>query len=294
MNTAFYSLHPAVAFFFFVMVLAFAILCMHPVYAGVSLVAAILFGLHTRGGHLKRTLRFAVPIFVLIALLNPLFNHRGDTVLFDAFGNGITLEAVQYGVTSAAMFAAVVMWFGCYSAIMTSDKFLYLFGRLAPSGALVVSMAIRMVPKMQRQMETVARVQRMLDTGNGAPVLRRIRIGLRRLSVLLNWTMEDAIETADSMKARGYGMHRGRTSFDLFRVDRRDKVVLGLSAVGVVALWVLYFRGFATLYFYPVIRPIRRDAVSLGGYILYAVLLLSPTLLEWKEDLLWRRLRSSI
>jgi energy-coupling factor transport system permease protein len=294
MNTVLYSLHPAVSFLFFCVALALTILCMHPVFALISLAAALLLAFHTQGSHLKNALRFALPIFVLIALLNPLFNHRGDTVLFFALGHGITLEAVQYGLCSGAMFAAVVVWFSCYSAVVTSDKFLYLFGRVAPSAALVTSMAVRLVPKMQSQLEAIGQTQRMLNAGRKTNLIRRVRSGLRGVSVLLSWTMEDAIETADSMKARGYGMHKGRTSFTLFRIDRRDIAILGLLLVLSSASWVFYFRGYATLYFYPVMRPIRTDVLSLAGYTLYALLLLTPTLLEWRENMIWRRLRSTI
>ena len=39
--------------------------------------------------------------------------------------------------------------------------------------------------------------------------------------------MENAVQTADSMKARGYGVKR-RTTFHLFVFDSRDAAVLGL------------------------------------------------------------------
>jgi energy-coupling factor transport system permease protein len=294
MNTAFYSLHPAVSFAFFCMALALSIMCMHPVYAAISVVAAVVFALHIRGGNLKNTVRYMLPIFVLIVLLNPVFNRRGDTVLFYVFGHGFTLEAMAYGLCSGVMFAAVILWFACYSAIISSDKFLYLFGRITPSAALVTSMAIRMVPEMQSQMETIRQAQRMMDAGGTASWANRLRSALRMVSVLLNWTMEDAVGTADSMRARGYGIYRRRTSFALFRMDRRDWVMLGLLLLLSGASWALYFDGRATLYFYPVIRPIDTDTLSLVGYVVYAFLLFMPTLLEWRENMIWRRLRSTI
>ena len=294
MNTAFYALHPVVSFFFFGMALALTMLCLHPVFAVISLAAALLFASRIGGGSLKNALRFALPAFVLIALLNPLFSHRGSTVLFFVWERGITLEAVQYGLCSSVMFAAVIVWFACYSAVITSDKFLYLFGRAAPSAALVVSMAVRLVPHMQRRLYAIACAQRMLDAGGKAGLISRVASGLHTLSVLLSWTMEDAIETADSMKARGYGQRWRRTSFTRFRMDGRDRAMLILLLIASAALWALYFNGYATLSFYPVMRPVGTDALSLAGYGLYALLLLAPTLLDWKENLTWHRLRSTI
>jgi energy-coupling factor transport system permease protein len=294
MNTTFYSLHPAVSFLFFCTALALTMLCMHPVFAVISLAAALLFAACIKGNQMKSALRFALPLFLLISLLNPVFNHRGDTVLFFVLEQGITLEAVQYGLCSGVMFAAVVVWFSGYSAVITSDKFLYLFGRIMPSAALVISMAVRLVPKMRGQLETIGQAQRMLDVGRKAKLISRIRSGLHTLSVLLSWTMEDAIETADSMKARGYGMHRRRTNFSLFRMDGRDTAVLGFVLILSLAVWALFFGGYATLYFYPVMRPVGTDAFSLAGYAAYALLMLTPTLLQWKENITWRKLRSTI
>jgi energy-coupling factor transport system permease protein len=31
------------------------------------------------------------------------------------------------------MLISVITWFNCYSAVMTSDKFVYLFGRIIPA-----------------------------------------------------------------------------------------------------------------------------------------------------------------
>jgi energy-coupling factor transport system permease protein len=45
------------------------------------------------------------------------------------------------------MLAAVISWFSCYNAVMTSDKFVYLFGRVIPALSLILSMTLRFVPK---------------------------------------------------------------------------------------------------------------------------------------------------
>ena len=47
-------------------------------------------------------------------------------------------------------------------------------------------------------------------------LFQKVGTAMRNLSVLLTMSMESAVETADSMKARGYGTTR-RTTFHLFR-----------------------------------------------------------------------------
>ena len=43
---------------------------------------------------------FYVPLFLLVAVTNPLFSHNGVTPLFFLNGNPVTLEALLYGVRS--------------------------------------------------------------------------------------------------------------------------------------------------------------------------------------------------
>ncbi len=55
-------------------------------------------------------------------------------------------------------------------------------------------------------------------------LFRRIRYGLNILSILITWALENAIETSDSMKSRGYGLPE-RTAFSIYRFTNRDKIL---------------------------------------------------------------------
>ena len=127
----FSSFHPIVGLLFFVLVLGFTMFFMHPVCLGISLVCALAYSARLEGGRtLVGQMRYMLPLLLFTALLNPLFNHQGATVLFQLpNGSSITLEAVAYGGAAAGMLLAVVVWFRCFGAVITSDKFLYLFGQ---------------------------------------------------------------------------------------------------------------------------------------------------------------------
>lgn len=218
------------------MVIAFTMFFMHPVSLGISLGAALAYAVYLRGRKAIRfSLVFMLPMMVMAALINPAFNHEGATLLtYLPSGNPLTLESILYGLAAAAMLAAVVTWFSCYTAVMTSDKFVYLFGRIIPALSLVLSMALRFVPKFQAQFHVVSEAQRCIgrDVSDGG-VIRRIRNAVTIFSIMLTWSLENAIETADSMKSRGYGLP-GRTAFSIYRFDDRDKMALG---------WLLYCLG---------------------------------------------------
>lgn len=137
------GLHPAVSFLYFAAVLALTLVCFHPVMAALSLVGAVCFSAQLNGWRsVGLTSRFVLPMFLLIAIANPLFNHRGVTMLCMLFDQWFTLEAVCYGLVFAASLSAVIFWFACYQAVMTSDKFLFLFGQIAPNTALLITMTL--------------------------------------------------------------------------------------------------------------------------------------------------------
>jgi energy-coupling factor transporter transmembrane protein EcfT len=96
---------------------------------------------------------------------------------------------------------------------MTSDKFVYLFGRIIPSMSLLLSMTLRFVPRFIAQIKVVSNAQKCVgrDASNGG-VVQRVRNAITILSIMVTWALENAIETADSMKSRGYGLRRGRRS----------------------------------------------------------------------------------
>ena len=217
--------HPAINFLFFALVLVFTMVFLHPVSLVLSLASSLVWLVSLKGrGAVLAGMKLLVPMMLLAAILNPAFNHEGVTILtYLPSGNPLTLESILRGLAGAVMLAAVITWFQCYSAVMTSDKFVYLFGRVIPALSLVLSMTLRFIPKFKAQLKVVTQAQRCVgrDVTQGS-VAQRVRTGITILSILITWSLENAIETADSMKSRGYGLP-GRTAFSIYRFDRRDK-----------------------------------------------------------------------
>ena len=97
-----------------------------------------------------------------MALLNPMFNHYGVTPLLyiESSGNWVTLEAMVYGIVLGCVLFIMILWFSCYNQIMTSDKFIYLFGRIIPAMSLMLSMALRFVPHFMAQLKVIRNGQK--------------------------------------------------------------------------------------------------------------------------------------
>lgn len=237
-----------------------------------------------KGGHI-----WTLALFLGIALINPLTYHNGITVLFVMNGNPITLEAVCYGLAAAGMIIGVMYWFRCFSHIMTSDKLMYLLGSFSPRLALLLSMTLRYVPLFGIQAKKVQQSQRGLGLYREDNIADRLLGGLRVFSVMVTWTLENGIVTADSMTARGYGLTR-RTHFSLFRLTRQD-VLLLVSALILTGLTLWGMAGREMVY-YPALRFPALTYRALTGYTAYGLLAFLPAIFIGKEALRWHCFKS--
>lgn len=290
---AFSSCHPVINFLYFALVLVVTMFCLHPAVLGLSLVGGIVYGVYLNGRRgIRFSLTFLLPMMLLTMVVNPAFNHQGVTILtYLPTGNPLTLESMLYGISAAAMLAAVIAWFSCYTAVMTSDKFVYLFGRVIPALSLVLSMTLRFVPRFKAQLHVVSEAQRCVgrDVSDGG-LLRRVRNAVTIFSIMVTWALENAIETADSMKSRGYGLP-GRTAFSIYRFDRRDKAVLLWLCFCAAVLGVGALTGGLSWRYYPTIKGAPLTPVTGGLLLCWAGLCLTPAAINVHADRVWRGLR---
>jgi len=291
---SFSGFHPVINFIFFALVLVFSMSFMHPVCLLISLVSSAWYAVSLNGHKAVRLSLFRfLPMLLLAAVLNPAFNHQGVTILaYLPSGNPLTLESILYGVAAAVMLVSVMEWFVCYTAVMTSDKFVFLFGRIIPALSLVLSMALRFVPKFAAQLRIVRQSQQCIgrDTVNGS-VPQRLRNGITILSILVTWALENAIETADSMRSRGYGLP-GRSAFSIYRFDDRDRTaLLWLCGCGgyLIAGWIA---GAFSFRYYPMLSAAPLTPLTITFPAAYLALCLTPVILDRKEARVWKHLRS--
>jgi len=290
----FSSYHPIINFIYFGLVLFFTMFFMHPASLVISLAASLSYAVYLNGAKAVRfSLMYMLPMMLMAAVVNPAFNHEGMTILtYLPTGNPLTLESIVYGIAAAVMLASVITWFCCYTAVMTSDKFVYLFGRVIPALSLVLSMTLRFVPKFTAQLRVVSEAQRCVDrdVSNGS-MLQRLKNAITIMSIMVTWSLENAIETADSMKSRGYGLP-GRTAFSIYRFDDRDKTVLCwlvFCGVYIVCGWVT---GGLDWRYYPTIKGAPMLPIALSFQLVYLALCFTPVILNRLEDRKWKHLRS--
>ena len=269
---------------------------MHPICLFIAFFCSFTYMFMLKGKNaVKQNLIYMIPMMIITALVNPLFNHEGVTILtYFSNGNPLTLESIFYGISASIMLFSVICYFSCYNQIMTSDKFMYLFGRIIPSMSLIISMTLRFVPNFIKQIKNVSNAQKCMGKDfNSENILKKIKNGLSILSMTITWAFENSIETADSMNARGYGA-TNRTAFSIYTLDKRDKKVITAFLLLGVYILIGYINDGMYFKFFPSIKLVDISWYSFSVFLAYFVLSISPIVIEIWEALRWKSLKSKI
>ena len=290
-NDAFSKCHPAVNFLFFVGAIGMSVVIQHPMYLLSGIVTGGIYYLLLNGRKGWNTILWLLPMFVFLTAINPLFNTLGETPLFYVFGRPYTFEALLYGGALASMFVIMMLWFGCYNKVLTSDKFTSLFGNFIPAVSLLLVMVLRMVPNFIRKTGQIIGARKSIGKGasEAASTKEKVKDGMTVLGTLTSWALEGSVVTGDSMRARGYGSAK-RTSFMIYRMTVADWWLLVVMAVLVTLTILAAVWGQMTATFTPKLQI----AATSWGIVAYTAYLLIPTALSIKEAIQWHISRSRI
>ncbi|MDO4502297.1 MAG: energy-coupling factor transporter transmembrane component T [Coriobacteriia bacterium] len=299
-RTVFNTYHPLVAATYLVAALAFTMAAFHPLFLAPSLLVALGYNACLKGPRATaRSLAWQLPLGLVIALVNPIFSQSGSTILFMwGESHAYYLESLCYGACMGAMLVAVMVWFSNFSHIMTSDKIMQLTGNVAPTLGLMITMILRLVPQFVRRGGSVGAVQSVCTAASAgaageepatggffARKAAQLQGSMRNISVLMGWGMEDSLDTAESMRARGWGAVGKRTTYRRNDFRAADGVVMAVLAVLIaVSAWCAV-TACSCFTFYP--RMSTANALW-WGYYPYVALLLMPVALELKERAAWR------
>lgn len=306
-NSEFSTYHPIVNLTYYILVIGVTVFALSPWFLVATFVLAWCYSILIKGtSAIKLNILFVFWIIVVMAFINVIFTHNGDTVFFYLNGNRITAEALIFGLSSAVMLSSVIIWFTSFNVIMTAEKLIFIFGRAAPVLGLTLSMIFRYIPLLKNRYEEIHMGQQCLrrdasedaamedhqdggkKAGRKEPLLSRIRHAGKNVSVLISWSLESSIENADSMEARGYGL-KGRTSFHLYRFAMRDTMM----EIWLLLLGAICIAGSAMdktdAVFYPVYVVQPLDDMTVLKLVAFVLLLATPLILDINGEIRWKR-----
>lgn len=283
-GSRFSDCHPMVNIVFFVFAIGITMFSMNPSFILITLISSWGYSIVLKGiKGIKFNLLVTVPIVFVMSIINGLFINNGVTVLFYLNNNRITLEAIIYGFTAALVISSVVIWFSTFNIIMSSDKLIYLFGKVAPVLGLTLSMVFRFIPLLKERFKEISMGQRCMGRGYQTGFFKKIRQATKEVSILISWSLEASIETADSMEARGYGL-KGRTAFHLYKYSRLDLFLLTLETTLGIYLFIGVILGKTNIYYYPKIVFHSIGIYEISLLIGFFILLVIPIVIdEWGE-----------
>lgn len=293
-NSTFAGCHPAVNLIFFLFAIGITMFSTSPAFLAVTLVFSWLYSILLNGKKaVKSNLIFTIPILIIMTVINTLFTHNGATVLFYLNNSRITLEALLYGLAAAVLLSSIIVWFSCFNVVMTSDKLIYIFGKAAPVLGLTLSMIFRFIPLLKARFREISMGQRCMGRHVAGGFWAKLRQVTKEVSILISWSLEAAIETSDSMEARGYGLH-GRTSFHLFKMTPTDKALLtGISISGLIAASGCIL-GKTSIYYYPKVVLGQWDVLTVITFTAYVLMLAVPLITDIFGEIKWQQYRLEI
>ena len=283
-----HTFHPFVSFFYYVGAATLVMLYKHPVFLLVGAILLVLFNYQLdQGKTLKRWFMMLIFLSVLFLIMNPLTNHRGTHILFYVHNNPIMLEAIIQGIILALSIFAIMTLFTTYNLVITADKFLFLFSRWLPQWALLTMLSMRFVPLLRRRLREIETVQK----GKGLSVTEgklksRAKNGILLVQILLTWSLEEAIQTADSMAARGYGIKK-RSKYTPYKMVLTDWLaiiyMIIIAAIGLAGWWL----GDGVLSVYPILETMSIQGREWFYLFIFMLFIGSPLIIEGREAVRW-------
>ena len=274
--------HPAVNLIYFAAVLVGMITFQHPAFLVISFFCAYAYSVKRNGWKAVVFNLCLLPFVVAFALYYSSYTHFGMTVLRQNFvGNNMTQESLVYGFVLGVTGAGVCIWFSCVYSVFTTDKVVYLFGRVSPRLSLFLAILLRMVPRIKKEAKRINMAQQGIGRGvNQGNFFTRLHNGIRVISMLITWTIDSLTIASESMRSRGSSL-RGRKAFSIYRFDNRDRLfVIGLFLCLTLTMMAVLL-GQTDMVYDPQIIWTQVNPLFCIGYV---VLCLMPLGLElWTE-----------
>lgn len=331
MTDEFSRYHPVVNLIFYLLVLGTTMFQMSVGLVFISLFSAVVYYFMLKKTEGLKYCAVVVGIIIVSAIINPLFSHKGGTLLFYLFtGNPVTLESIIYGLISAIIIGAMLLWFSTFNQVMGVERILGAIGKVLPNVSLLITMIMKFIPQYTRHQRKVSMVNKVNKRNYGEKInlLNRektekenvieARIGQKKkndIEACKKQKKKNGIDKIiDSIKEgsrtfsitttwalensiytadsmKARGFGTGRrTNYSNYKFQKRDYLIMGW----LVILWLVVVfsleREKVYTYYYPFIQ-VKNNVVV---YLIYGLLCLTPVLINVKEEIRWLILKSRI
>jgi len=280
--------------------LVMALIFTHPLYLlGLSLVIVLAAALAGGLEDLESFIKPGTVMVLLIMGINFLGAGSGETVLwqsppFPLLGRVVfTLEALCFGAAMGIRLLAVLGIFFLLNVMVHPDRLFRAMSFSASKSALVVSLALRLLPGTIRRLDGIreALIIRGVDVGEGG-LKERVEKYMLVLGSLLTFSLEDSFTLAEAMEARGY-RGKGKSVYRRERVRPRDILTGGCAVLALLLSVLAVNTGAGSFSYYPRLMGLLSAPETLYFFSGIMLFLLVPLFVGWRWER-WHYLKSKI
>jgi len=247
--------------------MVFLISTRNPIYIIISLVLLLILGAHLSKkkdlkGWVNQNIRFLGTMILLSTLINGLFTHAGQSVIFTLpanwllIGGNITYESLVYGVVNGLIIGALYLLFNIFNLALSTKQITRLIPPAFHPLTMMITVSLTFFPSIQERAREIKEAQII----RGNPI-RKVSDWLPIMIPLLITSLEKAILLSESMTARGFHSQvKGRNPS------------LGLAGL-ILAIFSVFSGWVLSLYNYPQLVSIM--LYVLGAALLFLVLFLT-------------------
>lgn len=284
-NNLFYYSNPWVILALVLGWIFLALLFNHPLYI-VSIFFIVNLTILASGNYKAwlYQLKFALPLILLIIIINSLFNSSGNTNLFaikifSSYQLRINLEGLVYGLVAGLKLLTIITAFSFYTLVIDSDQVLNLTRRLGYQLSLIVNMSMRLFPLVWQDYIRIREIQRHRSLPyENSTRLAKLKSQVPSLTILLINSLNRSLQTAESLYSRGYGSGIP-TVYSTYKWHMTDYIFLGnIFLVLGFALW-LQLQPWSIYAYYPNLTSFGLPSIITA--LLLSIILSFPLLLNW-------------
>ena len=284
-NTAIHRLNPVVKLAWGATIMILSLTFEHPLYILVLLVAVILL---VKSADVWRewtaVLKLSLWLGASIIIINALVSYHGSHVLVVApftlpvLGSPvITLEAIAFGAVMAVKLLVIISAFAFINLTVHPDDIMsvLLKMKLPYKSVLVTSLSTRFIPCLIEDVQRINDAYRtrgvMLDTGNWFKRLKN-RTGI--IIPLLSNSLDRAVQVAEAMEARAFGVGQNRTYYRDIKLSHMDRLILVFVLLPLGAGVTVRVFNYADYEYYP-----NLQMINFSGFIFLLLAMIALILL---------------
>jgi energy-coupling factor transport system permease protein len=282
------TIHPVTYLLYYFVLILFALLFNNIYYIATFLIFTfILLILQGAKSKIGTTLKYFIPVSLIIIIINPMFSHVGTTEIFLFNNFYITLESLVYGIIMAFSLLIIFILFLSFNEYFNYQQLLYVSSKHFPSISMIGVMTMRFIPLLNNRLEEVNKIFTFNDNSKNTSRFDKIVNMGSIVAIVIAWSLEESMLTARSMRARGYGVTK-RTNYLHYDINQIDIIFIILVVItGIVSLIGLFY-GFGEVNIYPTLSSSFFEFNLNIFYLTFIILLLPFIILEIRERFIWK------